>query len=133
MFMADLVRYLNLSVEMEFITLSSYGADIETSGRVKIVRGLGTPVKGRDVVVVEDIVDTGETLSFLLKYLIRSKPASVKVCTLLDKVARRRVAVPIDYRGFVVPDAFVVGYGLDCGEQFRHLPGIYVLKGEDAG
>ncbi|MEW6034339.1 MAG: phosphoribosyltransferase family protein, partial [Chloroflexota bacterium] len=101
-----------------------------TSGKVQVVRCLRAPVKDRDVIVVEDIVDTGVTLDYFLRYLRRRKPASVKVCALLDKVSRRQVSVTIDYRGFVVPDRFVVGYGIDWSEQFRYLPGIYALDEE---
>ncbi|MBI2856989.1 MAG: hypoxanthine phosphoribosyltransferase, partial [Chloroflexi bacterium] len=108
---------------------SSYGAHTETSGKIRVVRCLRIPVKHRDVIVIEDIVDTGTTLDFFLKYLRRRKPASVKVCALLDKVSRRRVPVSVDYRGFVVPDKFVVGYGIDWNERFRSLPGIYALEG----
>lgn len=86
------------------------------------------PLRGRDIIVVEDIVDTGMTLNFLLTQLKRRRPASMRVCALLDKASRRQVDVPIDYRGFVVPDRFIVGYGLDCDQQFRHLPGLYVLQ-----
>lgn len=128
-FMADLIRHLEMPLEVEFVALSSYGRGREkTSGKVKVVRGLTTPVKGRDVLVVEDIVDSGLTLNFFLGYLRRHKPASVKVCALLDKVEVRRVPINIDYRGFVVPDAFIVGYGLDWDEKYRYLPDICSLK-----
>ena len=106
------------------------GESTESSGKVNMVQGLRTPVKGRDVLVIEDIVDTGITLSFLLEYLRRKKPASLKVCALFDKVSRRQIPMPIDYLGLSVPDVFVVGYGLDCDEKFRHLPGLYCLKEE---
>jgi hypoxanthine phosphoribosyltransferase len=130
-FMADLVRHLDMPLELEFLSLSSYGRRRTVScGKVEVMRGLQAPVKGRHVLVVEDIVDTGLTLRFTLNYLERRKPASVKVCALFDKPARRQTNVPIDYRGFVVPDAFVVGYGLDYDEQFRHLPGLYSLREE---
>jgi len=129
MFMADLIRDLDMPLEVEFVALSSYGRGRkESSGKVKVVRGIRTPIKGRDVLVIEDIVDTGITLSFLLKYLQLRKPASLKVCALFDKAPRRQVPVPIDYLGFSIPDAFVVGYGLDYDEKFRHLPGLYYLK-----
>ena len=129
MFMADLIRNLDMPLEVEFVALSSYGRGRkESSGKVKMVRGLRTPIKGRDILVIEDIVDTGITLSFLLKYLHLKKPASLKVCALFDKAPRRQVIVSIDYLGFSIPDAFVVGYGLDYDEQFRHLPGLYYLK-----
>jgi len=127
-FMSDLIRRLDSPVELDFIRLSSYGAGKETSGKVGVVQGLKTPVKGRDVLVIEDIVDTGITISFLLDYLRKKKPASLKLCVLTDKPSRRRVPVSIDYLGFTVPDKFVVGYGLDFDEKFRYLPDICFVK-----
>ena len=127
-FMADLVRRLDLPLELDFVRLSSYGCVRETSGKVRVVQRLQTRIKGRDVLVVEDIVDTGTTISFLLDYLKKKKPASLKLCALADKPSRRRVPVPIDYLGFTVPDKFVVGYGLDCDERFRNLPDICVME-----
>jgi hypoxanthine phosphoribosyltransferase len=127
-FMADLIRQLDLPLELEFVKLSSYGAARESSGKVRVVQGLQTLIKGRDVLVVEDIVDTGITTSFLLDYLKKKKPASLKLCVLTDKPSRRRVPVPIDYLGFTVPDKFIVGYGIDCDERFRNLPHIYALE-----
>jgi hypoxanthine phosphoribosyltransferase len=127
-FMADLIRQLDLPLELDFVRLSSYGAARESSGRVRIVQGVKTPIKGRDVLVVEDIVDTGITTSFLIDYLRKRKPASLKLCTLADKPSRRRVTVSIDYLGFTVPDEFIVGYGIDCDEKFRYLPDIYSLE-----
>jgi hypoxanthine phosphoribosyltransferase len=127
-FMADLVRRLDLPLELDFVRLSSYGCARETSGKVRVVQGLQIHVKGRDILVVEDIVDTGITISFLLDYLKKKKPASLKLCALADKPSRRRVPVPVDYLGFTVPDEFVVGYGLDCDERFRNLPDIYVME-----
>jgi hypoxanthine phosphoribosyltransferase len=129
-FMSDLMRKLNVPVEVEFIRLSSYGAGMESSGRIKLVQGVRTPVKDRHVLVVEDIVDTGLTLRFLLDYLRRRKPASVKLCALLDKPSRRVVDVPIDYLGFTVPNKFIVGCGIDFNEEFRYLPDIYTVEGE---
>lgn len=123
-FMADLIRQLELPVEVDFVKLSSYGAGKQTSGKVKVVQGLKTPVKGRDVLLVEDIVDTGLTISFLLDYLRRKKPASLGLCALTDKPSRHQVPVTIDYLGFTVPDKFIVGYGIDWNEKFRHLPDI---------
>ena len=123
-FMADLVRELGLPVEVDFVKLSSYGSGKETSGKVKIVQGLKTPIKGRDVLVVEDIVDTGLTVSFLMNYLRKKKPASLKLCALTDKPSRHEVPVAIDYLGFTVPNKFIVGYGIDWNEQFRYLKDI---------
>ena len=127
-FMADLIRQLDLPPELDFVRLSSYGSARESSGKVRVVQGVKTSIKGRDVLVVEDIVDTGTTISFLLDYLKKKKPASLKLCALADKPSRRRVPVPIDYCGFSVPDKFVVGYGLDYDERFRNLPDIYVIE-----
>jgi len=128
MFMADLIRQLDLPLDLDFIRLSSYDAARESSGKVEVVHEMKTPVKGRDVLVVEDIVDTGITISFLLDYIKIKQPASLKVCTLTDKPSRRRVQVPIDYRGFTVSNKFIVGYGLDCDQKFRNLPDIYTLE-----
>jgi hypoxanthine phosphoribosyltransferase len=127
-FMADLIRRIDLPLQVEFIKLSSYGAARESSGKVRVVQGLQTHIRGREVLVIEDIVDTGVTISFLLDYLKKKKPASLKLCALADKPSRRRVPVPIDYLGFPVPNKFVVGYGLDCDEKFRNLPGICVME-----
>ena len=127
-FMADLIRQLDLPLELDFVKLSSYGTARESSGKVRVVQGLQTLIKGRDVLVVEDIVDTGITTSFLLDYLKKKKPASLKLCALTDKPSRRRVPVSIDYLGFPVPDKFIVGYGIDCDERFRNLPHIYALE-----
>ncbi len=130
-FMADLVRNLDMPLEVEFVTLSSYGRGrTESSGKVRVLRGLRTPIKNRHVLVVEDIVDSGITLNFTLDYLQRRRPTSLEVCALFDKATCRQVPVPIDYRGFIVPDVFVVGYGLDYDERFRHLPGLYALQEE---
>ncbi len=123
-FMADLMRQLELPVEVDFVKLSSYGAGTETSGKVKVVQGLKTPIKGRDVLVVEDIVDTGLTVSFVMDYLRKKKPASLRLCALTDKPSRHQIPVTIDYLGFIVPDKFVVGYGIDWNEQFRYLRDI---------
>jgi hypoxanthine phosphoribosyltransferase len=127
-FLSDLVRAMNIPVEVEFIRLSSYGACTETSGKIKLVQGLKTSIKGRHVLVVEDILDRGLTVHYLLDYLSRRKPSSLKLCALFDKPSRRRVEVPIDYIGFTIPDAFVVGYGLDFNEKFRYLPDLCVLE-----
>ena len=128
MFMADLIRQLDLPLELDFVRLSSYGAAKESSGQVSVVQGLRAPIKGRDVLVIEDIVDTGITTSFLFDYLRKKKPASLKLCALTDKPSRHRVPVSIDYLGFTVPDRFIVGYGIDFDERFRNLPDIYALE-----
>jgi hypoxanthine phosphoribosyltransferase len=127
-FMADLIRQLDLPLELDFVRLASYGAARESSGKLRIIQVPRMPVSNRDVLVVEDIVDTGITTSFLLDYLKKKKPASLKLCTLTDKPSRRRVTVPIDYLGFTVPNKFVVGYGLDCDEKYRHLADIYTQE-----
>jgi hypoxanthine phosphoribosyltransferase len=127
-FLADLIRQLDFPLQVEFIRVASYGACRQTSGRVTVVQGLRVPVRGRHVLVVEDIIDTGVTLEFLLAYLARKRPASLRLCALLDKPSRRQAEVPIDYLGLTVPDEFLVGYGLDCDERYRHLPDICVLE-----
>ncbi len=130
MFMADLIRLLDFPLEVEFIRLSSYGGGRESSGKVGVVQGLRSPIKGRDVLVIEDIVDTGLTTGFLLDYLRKKKPASLKLCTLTDKPSRRKTPVAIDYLGFTVPNKFLVGYGLDWDERFRYLPDICFIEEE---
>lgn len=127
-FMADLIRLLDIPAEVDFVSLSSYGSARVTSGEIKVVQGLRCPVKGRDVLVIEDIVDTGLTVGYFLDYLKKRKPSSLKLCALFDKPSRRRVSVPIDYRGFTIPNRFVVGYGLDYNERFRHLSDLYVVE-----
>jgi hypoxanthine phosphoribosyltransferase len=127
-FLADLVRRLVFPLEVDFIRLSSYGSGQESSGQIKVVQGLSTPVKGRDVLVIEDIVDTGLTIAFLLGYLRKKRPSSLKLCALTDKPSRRRVPLTIDYLGFTAPDKFLVGYGLDWDEKYRNLPDICVIE-----
>jgi len=128
MFLADLIRLLDFPLEVEFIRLSSYGRGTESSGKIKIVQRLQSRIKDRHVLVIDDIIDTGLTTRFLLDYLSQKKPTSLKLCVLNDKPSRRQVPVIIDYLGFTVPNKFIVGYGLDWDERFRHLPDIYVVE-----
>ena len=127
-FLADLMRVMDLPMSIDLMEVSSYGSGTESSGQVRILKDLSKPIEGRDVIVVEDIIDTGLTLNYLLRYLGERHPASIKVCCLLDKPARRLAEIPIDYRGFTIPDRFVIGYGLDYDERYRNLPYIGVLK-----
>jgi len=127
-FMADLIRLLEIPVEIDFVSLSSYGSARVTSGEIKVVQGLRAPVKGRDVLIIEDIVDSGLTVGYFLDYLRKRKPSSLRLCALFDKPSQRRISTPIDYRGFTIPDRFVVGYGLDYDERFRQLPNLYVME-----
>lgn len=127
-FLTDLLRAIDTRVGIEFMAISSYGSSTRTSGEVRILKDLDVPVEGRDLIVVEDIVDTGLTLSYLLANLKSRGAASVKLVALLDKFERREREVKIDYLGFKIPDHFVVGYGLDYAERYRNLPFIAVLK-----
>ena len=127
-FLADLVRAMPVQVSIDLMELSSYGASTQSSGQVRILKDLSGPITGRDVIVVEDIIDTGLTLNYLLKYLRDRSPSSVTICCLLDKPARRLADIQIDYRGFTIPDRFVIGYGLDYDERYRNLPYIGVLR-----
>jgi len=127
-FMADLVRKIDLPCTVDFMAVSSYGTGTSSSGQVKIVKDLGETIEGRDVIVVEDILDSGNTLSYLLNILRARHPASIRLCTLLDKPSRRVKEVELHYSGFSIPDYFVVGYGLDYAENYRGLPYIGVLK-----
>ncbi len=130
MFMADLIRHISIPHEVDFMATSSYGAATETSGVVRILKDLDTPISGRHVLIVEDIIDTGLTLDYLTRILKARNPASLRICTLLDKKERRRIPIPLDYVGFEIPNKFVIGYGLDFGELYRNLPYIAVLKPE---
>lgn len=129
-FMADLVRSLNMPVIIDFVAVSSYGDDTASSGVVRILKDLDETITGRHVLLIEDIIDTGLTLKYLCKTLKTRHPASLKICTLLDKPSRRRVELTPDYNGFTIPDHFVVGYGLDCGQHYRNLPNIYIMHQE---
>ena len=130
-FLSDLVRAIDARVGVEFMAISSYGNFMRTSGEVRMVKDLDVPVEGRDIIVVEDIVDTGLTLSYLLASLHSRGAQTVKLAALLDKWERREREVQIDYLGFRIPDAFVVGYGLDFAERYRNLPYIAVLRNPD--
>ena len=127
-FLADLIRVTEVPLSVDLMELSSYGDSTETSGQVRILKDLSGGIEGRDVIVVEDIIDTGLTLNYLLRYLHDRRPASIRICCLLDKPARRLADIEIDYRGFTIPDRFVVGYGLDFNERYRNLPYIGVLR-----
>lgn len=127
-FLADLIRHLTVPVTVDFIGLSSYGLGSKSSGEVVLTKDLQIPIEGRDVLVVEDILDTGLTTDLILKQLQERKLASLKLCTLIDKRERRRVPVAVDYVGFELDKGFVVGYGIDYAEQHRHLPDIYVVN-----
>ena len=131
-FLSDLLRAIDIPLGIEFIAISSYGSSTRTSGEVRILKDLDVPIENRDIIVVEDIVDTGLTLSYLLANLKSRGAASVKLVALLDKHERREREVPIDYLGFEIPDHFVVGYGLDFAERYRNLPFIAVLKNPEA-
>ena len=128
MFLADLMRHVEVRHEMDFMETSSYGDRTVSSGVVRILLDLERSIEGRHVVIVEDIVDSGRTLDYITRNLATRRPASLRVCTLLSKPSRREIAVPLDWVGFEIPDEFVVGYGLDFAEQYRNLPFIGVLK-----
>lgn len=129
-FLADLVRNIDVPTAFDFMAVSSYGAGTVSSGVVRIMKDLDKSIEGKHVIIVEDIVDTGLTLQYLVENIKSRGPASLKICTLLDKPDRRKVEVPISYKGFSIPDEFVVGYGLDYNERYRNLPYIAVLKPE---
>jgi hypoxanthine phosphoribosyltransferase len=127
-FMADLMRAIDLPLQVEFMNVSSYGSGTKTSGVVRIVKDLDNPIEGYDLLLVEDILDSGKTLSYLKEILEARNPSSIAIATLLDKPERRQVDIHADYIGFTIPDDFVVGYGLDFGEKYRNLPYVGVLK-----
>lgn len=134
LFMADLVRHITIPLEMDFMAVQSYGGFQQSaSGAVGIIKDLDNPIEGRDVLVVEGIVDTGMTISYLLRNLEARQPHSIRLCAFLDKPARRIIRVPISFRGFEIPDRFVVGYGLDFHQRYRNLPYIGVLSNEVTG
>lgn len=127
-FMADLARAITIPLAIDFMAVSSYGASTSSSGVVRIIKDFDENVEGKHILIVEDIIDSGLTLKYLYNQILSRKPASVKICTLLDKPERRKADVPVDYNGFSIPDAFVVGYGLDYAERYRNLPYIGILK-----
>ena len=129
-FMADLARKITRPCRIDFMSVSSYGKGTSSSGQVQITKDLSEDISGMHVIVVEDILDSGNTLSYLLRLLEQRHPASIRLCTLLDKPDRRKVEVAVHYSGFTIPDAFVVGYGLDYAERYRNLPYIGILKPE---
>ena len=128
LFFTDLIREITLPVEIDFMSISSYGAGATTSGEVKVLKDLDNRLDGRDVIIVEDIVDSGLTLNYMTKLLSSRNPASIKVCALLDKPSRRKVDIKADYIGFEVGNEFVIGYGLDYAQKYRNLPYIGILK-----
>ena len=127
-FMADLTRSINLDVRVDFMSVSSYGAGTASTGQVEIKKDLSTSIEGKDLIIVEDILDSGNTLYYLMDVLRARKPASIRLCTLMDKPERRVKPIKADYVGFTIPDAFIVGYGLDYDEKYRNLPYVGVLK-----
>lgn len=129
LFLTDLMRQITIPHEIDFLAVSSYGKDVRLStGVVRILKDLDQPIAGRSVLIVEDIIDTGHTLDYITRILRERRPASLKICTLLDKAERRQIEIPVDYTGFVIPDKYVFGYGLDLDEKFRNLPFIGVAK-----
>jgi hypoxanthine phosphoribosyltransferase len=129
-FMADLMRQLTVTCEVDFMAISSYGGATDSSGVVRILKDLDINIEGRDVLVVEDIIDSGLTLSYLMRNLEAREPASLEVCALLTKPSRREIDVPVRYVGFEIPNRFVIGYGLDFAERYRNLPYVAVLRDE---
>lgn len=129
-FLCELAKRITVPVSLDFMSVSSYGSETKSSGVVKIVKDLDEPIKGKDVIVVEDIVDSGRTLSYLLEMLKDRGPESLRLCTLLDKPERRVTDIKVDYTGFQIPDEFVVGYGLDYDQRYRNLPYIGVVSFE---
>ncbi|WP_115719745.1 hypoxanthine phosphoribosyltransferase [Gallaecimonas mangrovi] len=126
-FLSDLARALKMSAEFDFMTVSSYGSSMHSSRDVKIIKDLDEDIQGRNILIVEDIIDTGNTLSKVVKVLETREPKSIKLCTLLDKPSRREVDVPVDFIGFTIPDEFVVGYGIDWAQKYRNLPYVGIV------
>lgn len=127
MFMVDLVKYLDLPVRFDFMDVSSYGDSTQSSGNIKILKDLDDPIEGENILIVEDIIDSGRTLYYLIDYLKSKNPKSIKLCTLFDKPDRREFDVHVDWTGFDIPDEFIVGYGLDYAQRYRNLPYIGIL------
>ena len=130
-FMTELAKHVTVPVSLDFMSVSSYGSQTRSSGNVRIIKDLDTPIEGKNVLVVEDIIDTGRTLAYLLDNLQQRKPKSLKLCTLLDKPEQRVTEVDVDYVGFQIPDKFVVGYGLDYGDYYRNIPYVFNVTNED--
>ncbi|MFH1453326.1 MAG: hypoxanthine phosphoribosyltransferase [Armatimonadota bacterium] len=130
MFLADLSRNLTINTSIDFMAVTRYSGSMTPSNEVKIIKDLDKPIEDKDVLIIEDIIDNGKTLSFLTEHLKHRKPRSIKICTLLDKPERRKTSIQPDYNGFVIPDKFVVGYGLDYKQRYRNLPYIGVMKQE---
>jgi hypoxanthine phosphoribosyltransferase len=131
MFLSDLIRHLRIPVQVDFVRLASYGSGMKTSGKIEITKNIEIPIEKKDVLIIEDIIDSGRTLQFLKDRLALSGPRSIKVCALLDKKARREVDMEADYLGTEVDDIFIVGYGIDFNENYRHLPEIYYVTPMD--
>lgn len=129
-FFGDMMRAIPLPVDIDFMSISSYGSSTRSSGVVRILKDLDENITGRHVIILEDIIDTGLTLSYLVRLLQERRPASLEICTLLDKPSRRLIEVPVKYVGFTIPDQFVVGYGLDYDQKYRNLPYVGILKPE---
>ena len=127
-FLSDLARRISIPIKLDFVRVSSYGSQMHSGGSVRLTKDLELPVAGKSIILVEDIVDTGLTLEYLIKAIEGKGADSIKICALIDKLERRDKAISIDYKGFQVEEGFIVGYGLDCDEKYRHLPDIYVLK-----
>lgn len=129
-FMADLFRKIEIECDVDFLAISNYSNDARTRGVVRLVKDLDIPIEGRHVLFIEDVIDTGLTLNYILRNLHERSPASLKVCTLFNKPTRRLIELPIQYKGFDLPDKFIVGYGLDYNERFRNLPYVGIIKAE---
>jgi hypoxanthine phosphoribosyltransferase len=126
-FMSDLARNITIPIKLDFVRLASYGSQSKSQGKVRLTKAIELPIRDKHILVVEDIVDSGLTLKFLLDFLSKENPKSIRFCVLIDKTERREVPIAVDYVGFSIPKGFIVGYGLDFDEQYRHLPGLYHL------